>query len=108
MLKITKEALTSIQNSKSENNIPVEYALRVTVYKGLDGVLNSNLCFDLPSEQDTVLDVEGTKIVYSRNSLPYLENSVLCLNENNLSLRFISDCAPSACASCSAGCNQGK
>ena len=69
-ISFTSRALAEIQQFLDSGKVPADHALRVGIQSGMPGcaggVNGYLLAFDLPTEQDEVLLVQGLKVAIDR------------------------------------------
>ncbi|MBU1098308.1 MAG: iron-sulfur cluster assembly accessory protein [Ignavibacteriae bacterium HGW-Ignavibacteriae-2] len=102
-ITVTEKALKQINRIKEENDIPVDYALRVGVKGGGCSGLSYNMGFDGEiKESDTVIEIGEVKIVVDGKSLFYLIGTELDFSDGLNGKGFIFN-NPNASKTCGCG-----
>ncbi len=76
--------------------------LRVAVEGGGCSGFQYDLKFDLPADDDLVLEQDGAKVLIDPVSLPFLSNAVIDFSEALIGAKFVID-NPNAKSSCGCG-----
>lgn len=102
-IEITEKAIRQSNRIKEENNIPADYALRVSVKGGGCSGLTYQLGFDGEiKEGDSVIEKEGLKLVVDGKSLFYLSGTVLDFSDGLNGRGFVFN-NPNAKKTCGCG-----
>lgn len=102
-ISITEKALKQVRQIMKENNIPENYALRVSVKGGGCSGFTYNMGFDgNEKDGDTYFDHEGFKIVVDGKSLFYLMGTQLDYSDGLNGKGFIFN-NPNASSTCGCG-----
>lgn len=100
---ITEKAIKQVKKIKSENNIPVEYGLRVGIKGGGCSGLTYQLGFDGEQKDgDTVIEKEGIKLLVDGKSLFYLSGTILDFSDGLNGKGFVFN-NPNAKKTCGCG-----
>lgn len=102
-ITITEKALQQAKQIMSENNIPENYALRVSVKGGGCSGFTYNLGFDGDEQDgDTYFETDGFKVVVDGKSLFYLMGTELDYSDGLNGKGFIFN-NPNASSTCGCG-----
>jgi len=102
-IEITDKAVKQAKRIKEENNIPVDYALRVSVKGGGCSGLTYQLGFDGETKEgDTIIEKDGLKLVIDGKSLFYLNGTVLDFSDGLNGRGFVFN-NPNAKKTCGCG-----
>lgn len=102
-IEITDKAIKEVTRIKSENNIPIEHALRVGVKGGGCNGFTYQLGFDGESrEGDTVIEKNGIKVFVDAKSLFYLMGCTLDFSDGLNGKGFVFN-NPNAQKTCGCG-----
>ena len=102
-ISITDKALKQVKQIMSENNIPDNYALRVSVKGGGCSGFTYNLGFDGEEKDgDTVIEKDGLNIAVDGKSLFYLTGMILDYSDGLNGKGFVFD-NPNASKTCGCG-----
>ncbi len=77
VIKISERAAKEIKQIIQDNNIPLEYVLRIGVKAGGCSGFTYVLVFDLVKENDAVFESNGIKVAIDPKSLFYLKGTEL-------------------------------
>lgn len=102
-ISITEKALKQVQQIMGENNIPENYALRISVKGGGCSGFSYNMGFDGEEKDgDTFFENSGLKIVVDGKSLFYLMGTQLDYSDGLNGKGFIFN-NPNATSTCGCG-----
>ena len=106
-IRLTEKAIAEIMSIMSENNIPEHYGLRVGVKGGGCSGLSYSLGFDGDiRDADTVMEVNGVRLVIDPKSLFYLAGTELDYTDGLNGRGFVFN-NPNAVKTCGCGSSFG-
>jgi iron-sulfur cluster assembly protein len=106
-IRLTEKAIAEIMSIMSENNIPENYGLRVGVKGGGCSGLSYSLGFDGDiREADTVMEINGVRLVIDPKSLFYLAGTELDYTDGLNGRGFVFN-NPNAVKTCGCGSSFG-
>jgi iron-sulfur cluster assembly protein len=106
-IALTEKAAAQIGRIKSENNIPEDHGLRLSVKGGGCSGFSYVLGFDeRPRESDTVLETHGIRVYIDPKSLFYLSGTVLDFSDGLNGKGFVFN-NPQATKTCGCGSSFG-
>jgi iron-sulfur cluster assembly protein len=104
---LTEKAAAQVKKLKTENNIPGEHGLRLSVKGGGCSGLSYVLGFDeQPKENDKVVECYGVRVFVDQKSLFYLSGTVLDFSDGLNGKGFVFD-NPKATKTCGCGSSFG-
>ena len=102
-IDITEKAIRQVIRLKEENNIPVDYALRVGVKGGGCSGMTYQLGFEGEiKDTDTVIEKDGLKLCVDGKSLFYLSGTILDFSDGLNGRGFVFN-NPQATKTCGCG-----
>jgi iron-sulfur cluster assembly protein len=101
-IKVTSKAAKEIKKVMEENNIPMEFGLRVGVKGGGCSGLSYALGFDSVRDGDTVIDAAEIKLLVDGESLFYLTGTELDYTDGLNGRGFVFN-NPNAVKTCGCG-----
>jgi iron-sulfur cluster assembly protein len=106
-IRLTEKAIAEIMSIMSENSIPENYGLRVGVKGGGCSGLSYSLGFDGDiREADTVMEINGVRLVIDPKSLFYLAGTELDYTDGLNGRGFVFN-NPNAVKTCGCGSSFG-
>src|SRR5712692_1956313 len=76
-LKLTPKALEMVKKTREKEGFGTDHGLRVAVLGGGCSGFQYSLSFDQEKEGDTVVALEGVKVLLDETSLPYVAGTTL-------------------------------
>jgi len=102
-ISLTEKAARQVMHVRTENNIPEEHGLRLSVKGGGCSGLSYVLGFDeKPTEKDKVFTAHGVKVFVDPKSLFYLSGTVLDFSDGLNGKGFVFN-NPQATKTCGCG-----